>query len=122
MEHFAILNAELVSTELDLYAGNIVLMASVMMVLSAISLKLMDVELDMQFGMKTNVTGKMLILVVKSGVPFGTLNAEQTSTMSLAVSAHQIVLLVRPISVSHVQKIPTVVEQGFHLSVHQALR
>ena len=90
MEHFAILNAELVSTELDLYAGNIVLMASVMTVLSAISLKLMDVELDMQFGMKTNVTGKMLILVVKSGEPFGTLNAGKASVIALAASANMI--------------------------------
>ena len=55
---------------------------------SAERLVVTDVELDMKFGMKINVTVKILILGVKSGELFGTLNAEKTSTMSLAASAH----------------------------------
>jgi hypothetical protein len=72
--------------------------------------------------MKTNVIVNILILVVKSGEPYGTLNAEQTSTMRDAASAHQIAYLFRKISVSHVKNISTIFMLGFHLSVHQALR
>lgn len=122
MELFATHCAELASTELDLSAGNTALMGSVMMVPSAISLTLMDAELDTQFGMKTNVTVKILNSAAKSGEPFGTLNAERTSTMLLAVFAHQIALLDRPILVSHAQRTPMVVELAPLLSAHQALK
>jgi hypothetical protein len=122
MELFATHCVELASTESDQFAGNTALMDSVMMVPSAISLTHMDVELDTQFGMKTNVTVKILISAAKSGEPFGTLNAEQTSTMLLAVSVHQIALLVRPILVSHAQRTPMAVELAPLLSVHQALK
>ena len=122
MELFATHCAELASTELDLSAGNTALMGSVMMVPSAISLTHMDVELDTQFGMKTNVTVKILILDAKSGELSGTLNAELTSTMSLAVSAHLIAPLVRPILVSHAQRTLMVVVLALLSSAHQALR
>jgi hypothetical protein len=59
----------------------------------------------MKFGMKINVTVKILILGVKSGELFGTLNAEKTSTMSLAASAHLLAPLQWLMSVSHVKKI-----------------
>jgi hypothetical protein len=120
MELFATHYAELASTELDLSAGNTVPMDSVMMVLSAISLMPTDVELDTQFGMKISAIVKIQISVAKSGEQFGTLNAEQTSTMLLAVSAHQIAHLVRPILVSHAQRIHMVVELALPSSVHQA--
>ena len=102
MELFATHYAKLASTELDLSAGNTVPMDSVMMVLSVISLMPTDVELDTQFGMKTNVIVKIQISVAKSGEPFGTLNADQTSTMLLAVSAHPTAPLTRLTLVSHV--------------------
>ena len=55
----------------------------------------------------TIVSVNILILVAKGGEPCFTLNAEQTSTMSLAASAHQIAPLSWQISVSHVKKITT---------------
>jgi hypothetical protein len=61
----------------------------------------------MKFGMKINVTVKILMLAVNSGEAFITLNAKTTSTMSLAASAHQLAALPALISVSHVKKIPT---------------
>jgi hypothetical protein len=72
--------------------------------------------------MKINVIVKIQISVAKSGEPFGTLNAEQTSIMLLAVSAHQIAPLVRPILVSHAQRTPMAVELAYPLSAHQALK
>jgi lipoprotein signal peptidase len=54
------------------------------------SLMLKDVELDIQFGMKTDVTVTILFMVVNSGEPFGTLNAGQAGTISVAASAHVI--------------------------------
>ena len=87
---------------------------------SAERLVVTDVELDMKFGMKRNVIMNILMLVVKSGEPFGTLNAQKTSTMMVAAPAHEIASLNSSISVSHVKKDSTPMKMGFHLSVHQA--
>jgi len=122
MELFATPYAELASTESALSAGNTALMDSVMMAPSATSLTHMVAELDTQFGMKTNVTVKILILDAKSGELSGTLNAELTSTMSLAVSAHQIAPLVRPILVSLAQRTLMAVVLAPLSSAHQALK
>jgi hypothetical protein len=89
MDHLPLHLANLVTIKMDSIANNIVLMASLMSpVTFAQSLLLTDVVKDMEI--MTIVSVNILILVVKGGEPFFTLNAEQTSTMSLAASAHQI--------------------------------
>ncbi len=122
MELFATLTAGLDSTVSGLYAGNTAPMASVMMALSATSLIPMAVELATLFGMKTSANVKILILVARSGVLSGTLSAEQTSTTLLAVFAHLIALLARPILAFHALRIPTVVELVLLLFALQALK
>jgi len=122
MVHFATLFAELVSTVLDQSAGNIAQMDSVMMALSASSPKLMVVELVMPSGMKTSATVRMLMLVARNGVLCGILNAEQTSTMSLAVFAHLTALLVKPILAFLVLKTLMAVVLALHLSAVKVLR
>ena len=93
MEHFATLGAKRASMELALFAGNIARMVSEMMAHTALSLHLMDVELDILSGMKISATVTIKSLAAKSGASFGTQDAVLDSTMSHAASARQIALL-----------------------------
>ena len=115
MVHYAIPNAELVSTELDQSAGSTALMASEMMELSAISPHHTEEELVMPSGTKTSARETTQISDARSGAQSGTPNAELTSTTSHAVFAHPTAQLDRLTSASHAPRIPTVVELVSHL-------
>ena len=122
MELSATPGAGKASTELAQSAGNTANQDSVMMALSATSLRLTVVVLDMLSGMKISVTEKTLISAAKSGELFGIPSAELTSTMLLAAFAHQIAHLARLILVFHALRNPMVVAQAILLSVNQTRR
>ena len=122
MELSATPGAGKASTESAQSAGNTANQDSVMMALSATSLRLTVVVLDMLSGMKISVTEKTLILGAKSGELFGIPSAELTSTMLLVAFAHQIAHLARLILVSHVPRNPMVVVPAILLSVNQTRR
>ena len=86
----ATLCARPVSMVSALSAGNTALASSVMMVLSAISPLLMAVVSDIPSGMRASATATTLSSAARSREPYGIPNAELTSTMLLAASAHQI--------------------------------
>ncbi len=89
--------AELASTESVPFAGNIALTVSVMMALSASSLRPTVAELATLSGARAlaTTTTKMSV-AARNGVPSGTPSARLTSTTLLAAFAHLTVPLVRP--------------------------
>jgi hypothetical protein len=114
----AIPGAERAFMELAPSAGNTVSLASVMMALSVLSLKLMAVVSAMPSGMKINVSEKILILAARNGVLSGIPSAELTSTTLLAAFVHLIALLVRQTLAFHARRIPMVVEPDIHFNVN----
>lgn len=96
--------------ELDQSAGNTVNQVSVMMAPFAISLRHMVEVPVTRSGIKISAI-EIILRGAKNGELFGILNAEQTSIMLHAASAHRTAHLDRLILVSLALRNHTVVEQ-----------
>jgi len=103
-------------------AGSIAPITSETMAASAESQMLMVVELVILFGMSRSASGITQNLAVRSGEPYGILNAEPASTMLGAAFAHLTARMAKPTSAFHAPKSHTAALLASPLSALLGLR